>query len=242
MTRCRVPGFSVAILGLACSSLLLAGCATSPRAAGETDETRDSARGRDRPANLPLRPAEAADTDAPARRLAVRVTDAAIADDFNNLFATGNVYLAGWPTEQGLSRMAERGVKRIIALKTPEEVLHARGYDPRKTAERLGMELIVLPIRPDTYSSADVELFAKALGAGQGPVLIHCGTASTCAMVWSGHLATKPGATAETVMEEARAAGLLDGPMTEAADRVAREIVARRNATQRPLQPDVDGK
>lgn len=173
-------------------------------------------------------------SDAPRKQtVAVRVTDPALADEFNNIFSTGDLYLAGWPTEEGLKRMAARGVKRVIALKTPEETLHARGYDPREAAKRLGMELIVLPVRPDTYSPADVEAFAKALNASDGPVLVHCGSASTCAMVWSGYLAKQPGVTAKEVMDAARAAGLLEGPMTESAERVANEIIKAQPSARR---------
>jgi uncharacterized protein (TIGR01244 family) len=162
----------------------------------------------------------------------VRVTDPALADEFNNIFSTGDVYLSGWPTEEGLKQMAARGVRRVIALKTPEEVLHARGYDPRVVAKRLGMELIVLPVRPDTYSAADVDAFVKALNASDGPVLVHCGSASTSAMVWSGALAKQPGVTAKEVMDAARAAGLLEGPMTESAERVANEIIKAQPAAK----------
>lgn len=163
----------------------------------------------------------------------MRVTDPAIADEFNNIFSTGEVYLSGWPTEEGLKQMAARGVKRVIALKTPDETLHARGYDPRVVAKQLGMELIVLPVRPDTYSPADVEAFAQALNASDGPVLVHCGSASTSAMVWSGYLAKQPGVTAKQVMDAARAAGLLEGPMTESAERVANEIIKAQPAARR---------
>lgn len=170
---------------------------------------------------------------APAARgntLAVRVDDPELVDEFNNIFATGDLYLAGWPSEEGLKRLAARGVKRIVALKTPDEVMHARGYDPRAVAKQLGMELVVLPVRPDTYSPADVDAFAKAINESNGPVLVHCGSASTSAMVWSGYLARQPDATTEGVMGAARGAGLLEGPMADAAERVANEIIGAKPA------------
>jgi uncharacterized protein (TIGR01244 family) len=96
----------------------------------------------------------------------------------------------------------------------------------------------VLPVRPDTYGPADVEAFAKALNASDGPVLVHCGSASTSAMVWSGYLAKQPGVTAKQVMDAARAAGLLEGPMTESAERVAEEIIKKEIIkTQPPAKP-----
>lgn len=220
---------------LAAGTLQLPGCASTPSRTTEgvtapgADAPRTAA-GLDDPTGTPLGTTAPA-SDAPSRQtIAVRVTDPAVADEFNNIFAVGDLYLAGWPTEEGLKQMAARGVKRVIALKTPDEVMHARGYDPRVVARRLGMELIVLPVKPDTYSPADVAAFAKAVNSSDGPVLVHCGSASTCAMVWSGYLAQQPGVTAKQVMDAAQAAGLLEGPMTDAAERVANQIIKARPA------------
>jgi len=233
---------ALALVGLI---LGLGGCASSgagrPTAAPAADGVSPSssqaprrAEGVSEPIGERLKTADAKQSGSrPAAHgptLAVRVDDPALADEFNNIFATGDLYLAGWPTEEGFKRLAARGVKRIVALKTPDEVMHARGFDPRAAARRLGMELIVLPVQPGTYSSADVDAFAQAINASNGPVLVHCGTASTSAMVWSGYLAARPGATVGEVMESARAAGLLEGPMTESAVRVATEIIRARTA------------
>lgn len=234
----RVRGAGILAFGLlALCPTGLTGCTTTPAvkangSAGESPSGARTAAGLVEPVGTPIG-TTAPRSDAPGRQtVAVRVTDPALADEFNNIFATGDVYLAGWPTEEGLKQLAARGVKRVIALKTPEEVLHARAYDPRVVAKRLGMELIVLPVRPDTYGPADVEAFAKALNASDGPVLVHCGSASTSAMVWSGYLAKQPGVTAKEVMDAARAAGLLEGPMTESAERVAKEIIKTQPATK----------
>lgn len=182
------------------------------------------------PTGMPLSTTARSVPAARGKTLAVRVDDPELVDEFNNIFATGDLYLAGWPSEEGLKRLAARGVKRIVALKTPDEVMHARGYDARAVAKQLGMELVVLPVRPDTYSPADVDAFAKAINESNGPVLVHCGSASTSAMVWSGYLARQPDATTEGVMGAARGAGLLEGPMADAAERVANEIIGAKPA------------
>lgn len=165
----------------------------------------------------------------PARRAsidAVRVTEPAIADEFNNIFALGDLYLAGWPTEAGLKAMAARGVQRVISLKTADEVTFARHYDPRAAAAQLGIEWIELPVHPETYGLAEVAAFVATLETSKGPLLVHCGSASTSAMVWSGSLASRGGMTFDEIMAAARSAGLLDGPMTEAAERVVRQLQA----------------
>jgi hypothetical protein len=43
-------------------------------------------------------------------------------------------------------------------------------------------------------------------------------------MLWSGYRARRRSMNEAAIMEAARSAGLLDGPMTEAAERVMREI------------------
>jgi uncharacterized protein (TIGR01244 family) len=159
---------------------------------------------------------------------AVRVSEPAIADEFNNIFALGDLYLAGWPTQAGLKAMAARGVRRVISLKTAEEVEYARHYDPRAVAAQLGIEWIELPVHPDTYGPAEVAAFIATLDTSEGPLLVHCGSGSTSAMVWSGYLASRSDMTVAEIMTAARAAGLLEGPMAEAAERVVRQIQVRR--------------
>ena len=60
-------------------------------------------------------------------------------------------------------------------------------------------------------------------------------------MVWSGYLAKQGGMTAEQVMDAARAAGLLEGPMTDSADRVVREILATKPGAV-PAKPPADAE
>jgi uncharacterized protein (TIGR01244 family) len=152
--------------------------------------------------------------------VARRVEEPALAAEFNNLFVDGDVYFSGWPSEAGLRAMSARGVKTVIALKTPEQVLEARNYDPRKLAKQLGIDLVVIPVSSDTYDLATVERFAKAFDAAKGPVLIHCGSSSTVGGVWSGYLYAKRGVPAEQALERGAAAGLREGPMSDAAERV----------------------
>lgn len=149
-----------------------------------------------------------------------RVEDPALTAEFNNLFADGDIYFSGWPSEAGLRAMSARGVKTVIALKTPEQVMDARGYDPRKLAPQLGIDLIVIPVSSDSYDLATVERFAKAFDGTKGPVLIHCGSSSTVGGVWSGYLFAKRGVPAEQALELGAAAGLREGPMSDAAERV----------------------
>ena len=170
-----------------------------------------------------------ASATAPAQRLAQRpvgtarrISDNDLSAEFNNLSADGDTYFGGWPTEAGLRAMSAKGVKLVVALKTPEQVQEARGYDPRALAAELGINLVVIPVSPGSFSPADVEAFAAAYDASNGPVLVHCGSSSTVGGMWAGYLALKRGFSAEKALEAGRAAGLKEGPMGDAAERVVR--------------------
>jgi protein tyrosine phosphatase (PTP) superfamily phosphohydrolase (DUF442 family) len=155
----------------------------------------------------------------PLPPLARPVTDPALAAEFNNIHSNGAVYFSGWPTEAGLRALAARGVKRVISLKTTDETIAARGYDPRKVAQELGITLITMPVNAETLSDAYIDAFAREADRSGEPVLIHCGSSSTAGMVWGAYVAKAKGASAADAMAQARAAGLRDGPQADAAKR-----------------------
>jgi uncharacterized protein (TIGR01244 family) len=154
---------------------------------------------------------------------AQRVADANLAAEFNNIQQDGDVYFAGWPTEDGIRALAARGVRTIIALKSIDEIRDARGYDARLAAAALGVDLVVIPVSPKSFSVQDVQSFATAFNAASGPVLIHCGSSNTVGGVWAAYLAAERGVSATEAIERGRAAGLREGPMSDAAERVIRE-------------------
>ena len=151
--------------------------------------------------------------------LAQPVSDAELAREFNNLHSNGAVYFSGWPTEAGLRALAARGVKRVIALKTADETIAARGYDPRKVAKELGITIIEMPVNAETLSDAYIDKLTREIDRDGGPTLIHCGSSSTAGMVWGSYLAKSKGASAADAMAQARAAGLKDGPLADAAQK-----------------------
>jgi uncharacterized protein (TIGR01244 family) len=155
----------------------------------------------------------------PLPPMAQPVSDAQLAREFNNLHSNGAMYFAGWPTEAGMRALAARGVRRIIALKTPDETLAARGYDPRALAKQLGITLVEMPVNAETLSNAYIDAFAREVDRDGGPTLMYCGSASTCGMVWGSYLARAKGASTTEALAQARAAGLKDGPLADAAQR-----------------------
>lgn len=173
-------------------------------------------------------PASASATSSPSAEtnalrpvgVAIPVTDASLATGFTNLSQDGEIYFAGWPTEAGLRALAARGVRTVIALKTLDEITAARGFDAGAVAESLGIQVVVIPVRPNSFSAADVTAFAAAFEGASGPVLIHCGSSNTVGGMWAAYLASQRGLTPADALSRGRAAGLRDGPMSDATKRV----------------------
>jgi uncharacterized protein (TIGR01244 family) len=215
--------FSAAHLLIASVAVaLISGCAgarnrTAPSLAPTAEAGTASAA---QPRATP-QPASPAASQAPrAIGTAQRVADANLSAEFNNLYQDGDVYFGGWPTEEGIRALAARGVRTIIALKSIDEIRDARGYDARLAAAALGINLVVIPVSPNSFSVKDVQSFAAAFNEASGPVLIHCGSSNTVGGVWAAYLAADRGLPAGEALARGRAAGLREGPMSDASERV----------------------
>jgi protein tyrosine phosphatase (PTP) superfamily phosphohydrolase (DUF442 family) len=149
--------------------------------------------------------------------------DDAVAEEFNSLYRQGDVYFAGYPTEAGLREMSRRGVTTVVALKTPEQVTAARSFDETALAESLGIDLVWLPISPDSFSVSDVDRFAEVYERSSGPMLIHCGSANTVGGLWAEYLHRYRDLPLDVAMKEGRSVGLRRESMVEAVRRVAAE-------------------
>jgi uncharacterized protein (TIGR01244 family) len=213
------------------TAALLHGCAGTRPHSGSTAQAGSNPAGTS-DARPTTAPAVAATASAPASNapraigVAQRVPDSVLAAEFNNLSQDGDIYFAGWPSEAGLRALAARGVRTVIALKSLDEIRDARGYDARAMAESLGINLVVLPVRADSFGIADVRAFSAAFEAANGPVLIHCGSSNTVGGVWAAYLASSRGMSTDKALEFGRAAGLREGPMGDATERVLGEIKA----------------
>jgi protein tyrosine phosphatase (PTP) superfamily phosphohydrolase (DUF442 family) len=211
----RGPRSSAASFLIISTAFAIAGCATSGQS------TSNSA-----PISEPTGMKLVATAQPPLPPLAQPVSDAELAREFNNIHSNGAVYFSGWPTEAGLRALAARGVKRIIALKTADEAIAARGYDPRKVAKELGITIIEMPVNAETLSDAYIDKLTREIDRDGGPTLIHCGSSSTAGMVWGSYLAKSKGASAADAMAQARAAGLKDGPLADAAQKYINSVTS----------------
>ncbi len=145
----------------------------------------------------------------------------ALAEEFNNIYSSGEIFFAGIPTAAGLEAMKDRGVRTIVCTKTPEWVDEKMGLSERELAESLGMRIVYIPISPNSFDSRDVDRFADLLDHNDGPMLIHCGSSNTVGGLWAAYLHRERGVELDRAIALGEAAGLKSDSMREAAIRVA---------------------
>lgn len=102
------------------------------------------------------------------------------------------VYLAGQPSEAGLESLRERGVVRVVNLRTHEEMENRNivPFDERDKLAQLGIEYVHIPLGgPDTpYSPSAIDELAQAMSGAQGDVLVHCTVAWRASHLWAAYL------------------------------------------------------
>jgi protein-tyrosine phosphatase len=75
------------------------------------------------------------------------------------------------PSQEGYEALSDRGVKTVIDLRAEDK----GGVDPARL-ERLGMQLVRIPVRDGQAPSAEeVDRFLRAVDGSQGRVFVHCG-------------------------------------------------------------------
>lgn len=121
------------------------------------------------------------------------------AKDFQDFFAqvAANVYVAGQPTEAALSTMRDKGVTRVISLRTSREMDNREivPFDEAAAVKELGMDYVHIPLGgPDTpYTAEALDRFASAIEASEGGVLLHCTVAWRASHMWAAYLVAHQG-------------------------------------------------
>ncbi len=130
----------------------------------------------------------------------------------------GYVYFSGQPAEGDLRLFADRGVKTVINLRTPEE-METLGFDEKAAAEAAGMTYVNKPLgRGHNLSDADLKEIAGILaGASEGRVLLHCASSNRVGHVWSLFRAMEHGADADQAIEDGESAGMRSAALQDAA-------------------------
>jgi len=85
------------------------------------------------------------------------------------------LYRSGEPTEAGLKKLKEMGVKTLIDLRAPSE----RHFDEDEAAKKLGMKYIMLTMTSEPPAQKQVDTLIGKIKEAQkapekGSVLVHC--------------------------------------------------------------------
>lgn len=154
-----------------------------------------------------------------------------------NVTSTGTLYLAGQPQPDDIATIADKGVKRVITLRTAPEVK----WDEAEAVKKAGMEFVEVPIR-GVISDAKFEQVRKLLGDGK-PTLLHCGSAVRVGAVWLAYRVLDEGVDLKTAVKESAIVGLPKGVyLTQALAYVKRstqESSVKPGINDRYLAPDL---
>ena len=122
-----------------------------------------------------------------------------------NLHVIGDTYLAGQPGAEDFKLLKERGVTRVINLRTEGEV----GFDEAAVVGGLGMEYHHVPFSaPETLTDKVFDRVRELLKKDNGAVLLHCGSANRVGAVWLAKRVLDDKAPYEQALREAQEVGL----------------------------------
>lgn len=175
-------------------------------------------------------------TSASGQKVAAPAVESAALGQTNNVHVCGDLYLAGQPGQDDNRPIVDRGIKRIISLRTEGEI----DWDEKAAMEQAGLEYVAIPFRSTDSLTDDVfdQVRKRLRDAHDGPTLLHCGSANRVGAVWLVHRVLDQGIPWDQASEEAKSIGLKN---TEYEAR-ARDYVARReDQTAKPsLRPGIN--
>lgn len=141
-----------------------------------------------------------------------------------------DMFIAGQPTERGLSELRARGVTTVINLRTPQEMQRV-SFDEAALAKQLGMTYVSLPLRGDSefpYNPAAVDKVADAVHSARGKVLLHCTIAWRASHMWAAYLIKDRDVPVSEALANARLINLMDEHHTGSGPQPVEELVGRR--------------
>jgi protein tyrosine phosphatase (PTP) superfamily phosphohydrolase (DUF442 family) len=117
-----------------------------------------------------------------------------------------NVVTGGQPSTADLEAFKESGGRIVLDLRDPME---PRPLDEPATAERLGLEYVVIPVSTGTMTDATLERIHGVLReAGNKPVFVHCGSGSRVGGALLPYLMLDQGLDEEDAIGQAMRVGL----------------------------------
>lgn len=138
------------------------------------------------------------------------------------LVRDGGVLIAPQPLAADLEALGAKGVRRVINLRTPEE-MSALGFDAAAVAASNGMAYTLLPIAGNAgFTPAALDAFSAAMAAGEGAVLLHCASGTRAAHLYAAWLVREQGLSPEDAMRRVGPLGLWPLPMERLLDKPLR--------------------
>ncbi len=143
-----------------------------------------------------------------------------------NVHTCGSLFLAGQPGKDDIATIKDKGIKRVITLRTDGEI----DWDEAAMIKDAGLEFVKIAFRePDTLTDEVFDKVRKLLNDKEKtPTLLHCGSANRVGAVWLVHRVLDEGVPLEKAVEEAKTVGL----RSEAYLEKARDYIQRRDDAQ----------
>ena len=126
------------------------------------------------------------------------------------------LYTAGQPQASDWPALRARGVATVINLRTPKEM---EGRDEAAEVRAAGMRYLSIPVAgADGITEANARLLRDALGAADGPVLVHCASGNRAGALLALEQHEFDGVAAARALEIGKSAGVtgLEGKVRQA--------------------------
>ena len=123
-----------------------------------------------------------------------------------------DMFIGGQPTEKALRDLKGKGVTTIVNLRMPEEMAQV-GFDEAGLAKELGIKYVHIPMRgtaENPYGPKQLDIFAAAMAAADGKVLLHCTVAWRASHLWAAYLIRERIVPVETALTQTRMINLMD--------------------------------
>ncbi len=122
------------------------------------------------------------------------------------LHVWNDIYLAGQPTPDDLTRLKVRGIKTIINLRRTQEL----SWDQASLVKQLGMRYVHIPFQGPRQLNPEV--FDKVLQVlrdkKRRPLMLHCASANRVGAIWYAYRVLDGQLSPEAARKEAQAVGL----------------------------------
>ena len=153
------------------------------------------------------------------RSASPRITTGQAVEGESRIYLAGDMYFGPQLDAEAFERMADRGVRTVINLRSTSEMTElARdtideesgtpGFDEAAALSALGINYIHIPLGGDDgYEPADVDAFAHAIESAHSPVLVHCLSGARARVMWQAYLVRERGYTLDQAVEITRTLG-----------------------------------